>query len=182
MALDRPVAWDELFAGIWSACDELLKVRPRPRVTAREWVEGRVFPVEAELLTFNAPMTIVMFSLGESFRAKRCAELHLYAEDEGAGKLEVDLPDQAEVSATERWPESVAMMAAVALGLARLTNATITYAPWSSGVRTDRSRGEDPGSWSAADFALAVRLSEPQSDLQSACSGVARNLFALIGK
>jgi hypothetical protein len=128
-------------------------------------------------------MSVFYFSSSPTVSLRRCAELHLLSNDDGdkdARPTIGSVPDRAEVSARERWPENIALMAAVALGLARLAETTITYAPWSGG-NPDRSRWSNPAAWSTTTFAAAVELGAEPENLEAACREVADNVQRLVG-
>jgi hypothetical protein len=107
--------------------------------------------------------------------------LHLFSNGDADAGPEPALPDMSEVSANVAWPQSAALMAAIAVALARLSHAAIQYAPWSSGTGSDRSRWDNPRSWSPDSFATAVRLTDRQHELAVACQLLATNVADLIG-
>ncbi len=179
--LNRSVTGAELLAGVSSAVAEILRLRTIPPLTVRKSEEAGTEALEPGPLKFRAPLSNVLFSFEPTIRDSHCAELHLFSDDDAAGVDAPACPNEAEVSAWERWPENVALLAAVALAMARLSGSDIGYAPWSSGTHSDRSQWADPGSWSTDAFAAAVRLPEEQADLQTACRLVAARVAALVG-
>lgn len=184
MALNGPVAWADLLQAVQSAATDLLRIRDTRLPSVHEWSKGTTTRVAGGCLTFAAPCSVFLFSLDPKVLIKRCVELHLFRADDGEGPCASPLPDEAEVTTgngSQFWPEYLALMCAVTVGLARCSNAAIRYAPWSGGQSWSGLDGSAiPGPWSPDSFVRLVGTSGEPTDLEAAHGRLAFNVCTLI--